>query len=432
MRTKVLFAGAKKLEYEIRNIVKKAEELEGLGHTIYWENIGDPIQKNGKIPAWIKDIVTDLVQEDSSYGYTHSKGDLNTRKFLANQTNERGGVQIDAQDVLFFNGLGDAIAKMYQYLHFSSRVICPSPAYSTHSSAEAAHAKRKPITYKLDPKNHWHPDLEEMYLQVKYNPNIIGILIINPDNPTGVVYPLDVLQRIVAIAKEFDLFIISDEIYHNITYNGAVPYTLSEVIGDVPGIAMKGISKEFPWPGSRCGWMEFYNKDKDKQFARLCATLEDAKMIEVCSTTLPQMAIPRVMSDERYEGYRKEKNNEIGRRSDIITEILKDLPQITFNPTYGAFYNTMVFNDGFLKEGQTIEIADPERRALAEEWTKDCDALDKRFVYYLLAAKGVCVVPLSSFHSDNQGFRVTLLEENEELLAEIFGKIKEAILEYCK
>lgn len=431
MRTKILFEGAEELEYEIRNIVKKAEKLEALGQRISWENIGDPIQKNAKIPAWMKEIVTSLVQEDKTYGYTHSKGDLKTRKFLAGLTNQKGGAQISEHDILFFNGLGDAIAKMYQYLHHSSRVIGPSPAYSTHSSAEAAHANKVPITYRLDPRNHWYPDMDELYLQVKYNTNIVGILIINPDNPTGMVYPLEVLQRIVAIAKEFDLFIISDEIYHNITYNGAEAYSLSEVIGDVPGIAMKGISKELPWPGSRCGWMEFYNRTVDKEFDRLCSTLEDAKMIEVCSTTLPQMAIPKILTDERYHQYRLDLNASIGKRSKIITDILKDVPQITFNETFGAFYNTMVFNPDVLKEGQALKIEDPEKRKLAEEWTANCDALDKRFVYYLLAAKGVCVVPLSSFHSSNKGFRVTLLEENEELLRDTFTKIKDAILEYC-
>ena len=431
MRTKILFEGAEELAYEIRNIVKKAEKLEALGHRIAWENIGDPIQKNAKIPAWMKEIVTGLVQDDRTYGYTHSKGDVNTRKFLADLTNKKGGTQITEHDILFFNGLGDAIAKMYQYLHRSSRVIGPSPAYSTHSSAEASHANKVPITYRLDPRNHWYPDMEELYLQVKYNTSIVGILIINPDNPTGMVYPLDVLKRIVAIAKEFDLFIISDEIYHNITYNGAEAVSLSEVIGDVPGIAMKGISKELPWPGSRCGWMEFYNRTVDKEFDRLCSTLEDAKMIEVCSTTLPQMAIPKILSDERFKAYRLDLNESIGNRSKIITDILKDVPQIMFNETFGAFYNTMVFKAGALKEGQTLKIDDPERRALAEEWTQNCDELDKHFVYYLLAATGVCVVPLSSFHSSNHGFRVTLLEENEELLRATFTKIKDAILEYC-
>ena len=82
---------------------------------------------------------------------------------------------------------------------------------------------------------------------------IVGILIINPDNPTGMIYPEPVLREIVDIAREYNLFIIADEIYTHITFNGAKATPLAAVIGDVPAISMKGISKELPWPGSRCG-----------------------------------------------------------------------------------------------------------------------------------------------------------------------------------
>jgi alanine-synthesizing transaminase len=431
MRQNLLSEGAKELSYEIRGIVKKAEQLQKLGRTIYWENIGDPIQKNAQMPEWMKKIIKGLLEDNNTYGYCHSKGVLSTRQFLAERNNARGGAQINAEDILFFNGLGDAIAKVYQYLIPTARIIGPSPAYSTHSSAEAAHANTHPITYKLDPDNKWYPDVDDLYMKVKYNPGIVGILIINPDNPTGMVYPLETLKAIREIAKEFDLFLICDEIYNNITYNGAQAYTLSEFVGDLPGIAMKGISKEFPWPGSRCGWMEFYNRDKDKEFNRLCSALENAKMIEVCSTKLPQLAIPKIMNAPQYNDYRKSLNEKIGRRSKLISNILGSVPALRFNETFGAFYNTIIFKPGLLKPHQRLKIDNREVEKLVEGWISQEDvALDKRFVYFLLAAKGVCVVPISSFCSDLLGFRVTLLEEDEELLVSTFTKIKEAVEEF--
>ena len=127
-------------------------------------------------------------------------------------------------------------------------------------------------------------------------------MIVNPDNPTGMVCPENILKQIVDIAREFNLFIISDEIYSNLFY-GAKHKKLASVISDVPGLAMRGISKEFPWPGGRCGWVEFYNTDRDKDFARYAKTLLDAKMLEVCSTTLPQKVLPKVMNDPRYYPY---------------------------------------------------------------------------------------------------------------------------------
>ncbi len=430
MRQQLLSEGASELSYEIREIVKKAEQIKNLGKEIYWENIGDPIQKNHKLPDWIKQIIADLALQNDSYSYCPSKGILDTRKFLAAQTNQLGGAQITPDDICFFNGLGDAIAKVYQYITPTSRVIGPSPAYSTHSSAEAAHASHEPLTYKLDPNNRWYPDIDDLYNKVKYNPNIVGILIINPDNPTGMVYPYETLKRIVEIAKEFKLFLICDEIYINITYNGARAYALAEVIKDVPGIAMRGISKELPWPGSRCGWMEYYNRGKDEDFNRFCHALDNAKMIEVCSTKLPQLAIPKILGDPRFKMYREETNRNIGRRSKIIADILHTVPQLTFNETFGAFYNTIIFRDDTLKSGQKIDIANEQIRKLVEGWVSQDIPHDKRFVYYLLGAKGVCVVPISSFCSELQGFRVTLLEENEETLIKTFTAIRDGIVEY--
>ena len=430
MRQRLLNAGAKELSYEIREIVKKADQLKKLGLAISWENIGDPIQKNHILPQWIKDIVSDLAKQDDTYSYCPSKGMLETREFLAKQTNELGGAQITADDICFFNGLGDAISKVYQFISRTSRVIGPSPAYSTHSSAEAAHAAHEPLTYRLDPNNKWYPDLDDLYNKVKYNPNIVGILIINPDNPTGMVYPLEALQRIVEIAKEFNLFLVADEIYINITYNGARAYALSEIIDDVPGISMKGISKELPWPGARCGWMEYYNRDKDSDFNRFCNALDNAKMIEVCSTKLPQLAIPKIFGDPRFRTYREETNNNIGRRSKIIADIFHTVPELTFNETFGAFYNTIIFRDGTLRKHQQMPIADAKIKSLVEKWVSDNIPLDKRFVYYLLAAKGICVVPISSFCSELQGFRVTLLEESEDVLTRTFMAIRDGIVEY--
>ena len=267
---------------------------------------------------------------------------------------------------------------------------------------------------------------------MRYNPNVVGILIINPDNPTGMVYPLESLQRIVEIAREFNLFLIADEIYINITYNGARAWSLAEIIGEVPGISMKGISKELPWPGARCGWVEYYNRDKDEDFDRFCHALDNAKMIEVCSTKRPQVAIPKIFGDPRFREYREKINGRIGRRSKIIADILHTVPELTFNETFGAFYNTIIFRKGVLKPHQKIAISNPSVKSLVEKWTAENLPLDKRFVYYLLAAKGVCVVPISSFCSELEGFRVTLLEEDEATLVNTFQAIRDGIIEYIR
>ena len=208
MRNNIVSPGADELRYEIREIVAVAKEFARLGIEIVWENIGDPVQKGEKLPDWIKDLITEAMKEDLTYAYSPTKGLEATREFLAGLANRNGGVKITKEDIIFFNGLGDAISKVYGQLRRVYRVIGPSPAYSTHSSAEAAHAGSEYISYRLDPHNLWYPDLNDLRMKVKYNPSISGILVINPDNPTGAVYPKEILQEIVAIAKEYDLFIL--------------------------------------------------------------------------------------------------------------------------------------------------------------------------------------------------------------------------------
>ena len=400
MRTEIVHPGADNLRYEIRQIVDIAKQIRELGTPIIWENIGDPVGKGERVANWIKDIIQKALKEDASFAYSPTRGLDATREYIAKERNAEGGVQIEADDVLFFNGLGDAISTMYNSLHPKARVIGPNPAYPTHSSAEAAHADAPHITYSLDPLNSWQPDLTELEEKVKANPDIAGVIIINPDNPTGFVYPLETMQKIIDIARRYKLFLISDEIYTNLVFEKDTMHRLASVIGDVPAIAMRGISKEFPWPGSRCGWVEFYNRDKDESFARYAQSLLDAKMLEVCSTTLPQKVLPEVMSDNRYLSCLDERVRKYATRSKSASEVLSQIPEVIIHPAQGAFYMTLVFRERSLKSSQSLPIS-PEALAIISPHLADA-TLDQRFVYYLLASTGICVVPLSS------GFNSTL------------------------
>lgn len=433
MRNNIVHQGAGELTYEIRGIVAIAEEIKKLGQEIYWENIGDPVAKGYQIPEWIKDIVKKALDNNKSFAYNPTKGLLETREFLAERRNKQQGAKITADDICFFNGLGDAISKIYTYLRKESRVIGPSPAYSTHSSAEASHSGSPHITYNLLPEKNWLPDITDMENKIKYNPAISGILIINPDNPTGMVYPKKVLEQIVALAKKYDLFLISDEIYCNIAHDTKKMTPLAEIIGETPGIAMKGISKEFPWPGSRCGWIEIYNKEKDAVFAKYVQSVLDAKMLEVCSTTLPQTVIPAVMSDPRYESHLKERRLFYKKRAEKAFNVLKNVSGIISPKTTGAFYVSVVFPDkNKLNNRQKLEIRNNHVRKFIEEKTKGDISPDKRFVYYLMGATGICVVPLTGFNCSLLGFRITLLETDEKKFEWIYNTIAEKVKEYLK
>jgi aspartate/methionine/tyrosine aminotransferase len=284
------------------------------------------------------------------------------------------------------------------------------------------------VTYPLVPENGWRPDLEELRKRVKYNPAVAGILLINPDNPTGAVFSEDLLSEIVSIARDFDLFIVADEIYQNLVYNGAETVSLAEVIGDVPAICMKGISKELPWPGSRCGWTEIYNADRDPVFARYIGSILNAKMVEVCSTTLPQKAIPEIFEHPEYPAFLRSRQKRYEKFSKIAHDRLSRIDGVVVNKPMGAFYMGVVFEDGLLNDSQSLPIENGEIRDMVENLVSaPRTAPDKRFVYYLLASTGICVVPLTSFSTELQGFRMTLLEPDENRFKENMETLAEAI-----
>ncbi|MDD3250576.1 MAG: pyridoxal phosphate-dependent aminotransferase [Smithellaceae bacterium] len=423
--------GGSGLTYEIRNIVMIAKKMQEYGLKIIWENIGDPVQKGEKIPDWMKEVLIDILKEDMSYAYSPTKGVDATRAFLAERTNARGKIRITPEDIIFFNGLGDAIARAYSSIQVDARMIMPEPTYSTHLMAEVLHASFPPNTYRMNPYNSWAPDLRELEHKVRSHRAIVGILIINPDNPTGFVYPVHVLENIIRIARENDLFVIADETYINIVYNGKKTVPIGDVIGDVPGIAMKGISKELPWPGARCGWMEVYNADKDPIFARFINTILHQKMSEVCSTTLPQMAIPRIMTHPEYKNYLRQRTQHYEKLSAIAFGVLKDVPFVIANKSNGAFYMTVLFNESVLNERQRLPVKPPELLGYIETLTKGVE-YDKRFVYYLLAATGICVVPLTSFFTPLLGFRMTLLDKDVDEFEFVVKTLAEKITEYIQ
>ncbi len=431
MRNNIVHPGADALTYEIRGIVKDAHHLSSLGVDIIWENIGDPIAKGVTLPLWIKEIVQNVVADDTSFGYSPTAGITDARQTIVDMRT-KAGCTLSTDDILFFNGLGDAISIVYSYLNQNSKVIGPNPAYPTHSSAEAAHSGSDHITYTLNPHKNWLPDIDDLRNKIKYNPAISGILIINPDNPTGMVYPKAILEQIVSLAREFDLFIISDEIYANLTYGNEPFVSIYELIGDdVPALVMRGLSKEIPWPGSRCGWIEFHNRKVDSVFDEYVTSLFNAKMLQVCATTLPQQALPIIFNDERYKPHLQAQSEQYKRRATEAYTALRKVAGVTAPKPEGAFYFSVVFDEGALHTKQTLNITDNKVRLFTEEKVNNMSP-DKRFVYYLMAATGICVVPLSGFNSNLYGFRMTLLEPDDERFTILLNTITESITAYLK
>ena len=433
MRRKIVHPQADELIYEIRGVVQSAKRMEQAGQKLIWENIGDPVAKGEKVPEWIIEHMQAVVSDYKSWGYSPTQGIDEAREYLAGLNNARGGVQIESGDIFFYNGLADAVNKLYGYLDAGVRVLAPSPCYPIHSSRERFHAGlgAEAVQYTMTPANNWLPELDEIRQKVKDNPSIAAIAIINPDNPTGAVWPEESVRGVVEIAGEYGLFVVADEIYSRLTYNGKSGTMLSSVVGKVPAISLKGISKEYPWPGSRCGWMECYNVDSDPDFKRYVQCMFDAKMQEVCATTQPQMTIPRVMDDSRYEGHLASRRAAYGKRSVEFAKAFEGLEGVMAVRPDGAFYAPVAFADGVLNDSQSLPVENTGVKAVLDEvLAKGNLSPDKRLTAHLLAACGICTVPLSGFNTRVPGFRMTVLEQDDAKRARTLKTLREKIEEY--
>ncbi len=426
MRQNLLRTESSLLRYPIREVVEIGKNFERLADfNMVWENIGDPVASGEKIPEWMKDLLHQQISDTQSYGYTDSRGDVAARQYvLENFSNEK---VCNIDDILFFNGLGEAINKILNNLPREARVLVPSPTYPSHATAEAMHAGCHFISYSLDPENNWEPDVEEIENHVRFNEQIVAILVINPNNPTGSVHQRQTLEKIVAIAKTYNCFLIFDEIYHHMTFPGVKTTLLSEIIGEVPGISMKGISKDVPWPGSRCGWIEVYNAEKDKGFDDYIHVILLSKMLEVCSTALPQKILPAIYSHSEYPAFLEARIGKYKKRADEAVAFFKDIPQVRLNSPQGVFYLVLELLE---LPYSKLEAKNKNIRLALDELETEKMAADFQFTYELMGSKGICVVPLTGFGSDLTGFRMTLLQENDALFTDTLERIGQAISDY--
>lgn len=439
MKTSLTHPHLDRLTYQIREIVEVGKTTERLnpGMQIVWENIGDPIAKGWQVPLFLKTLLKEVIDEpgDRVFGYAHSRGLPEVREWVAEQSRTLApSTAIDAEYVLFTSGLGSAIASLYEMLPQDARVLLPSPTYPTHASFESFHAGRDTLLYQLDPDNGWQPDIASIEAMLEAHDEIRAILIINPNNPTGAVYTEESLRAIVALAKKYNLILISDEVYFRMVYGEHAFVQIAELVGGrVPLILMRGLSKDIPWPGGRCGWLEFHNVAVDADYRAYADAVKQRVTLEVCSTRMPQQILPALYEHSDFPAWIDEYNAGLAQNAIAIADILRTSPYLRVNETTGAFYMMPLFVHGALKPGQTLPIENDAVRAFVEEKVSVPDMpLDQRFVYYLLGATGICVVPASGFYSARPGFRLTTLERDFAKRDATYQHIVEAVAAYVE
>ncbi len=247
---------SKKLQgvrYDVRGpILVEAQRLEAEGHRILKLNIGNTAPFGFEAP---EQILADMIHHlPQSQGYADSQGIWSARTAVMHYYQSRGLRDVGVEDVFIGNGVSELISMVLQaFIDDGNEVLVPAPDYPLWTGAVTL-AGGLPVHYRCDEDNDWNPDLED--LAAKITPNTKGIVIINPNNPTGAVYSREVLQTIVDLAAEHELILFSDEIYEKITYDDAEMINTATLTGeDVLCLTFSGLSKAYRVAGYRSGWL---------------------------------------------------------------------------------------------------------------------------------------------------------------------------------
>ncbi|TLU64133.1 pyridoxal phosphate-dependent aminotransferase [Thalassotalea litorea] len=238
--------------YDIRGqIAAEARRLEEEGHKILKLNIGNPAPFGFLAPD---DILRDVIHNlPTAQGYSESQGIYSARVAVMQYYQQRGLKNLNVDNIYIGNGVSELIVMAMQaLLNNGDEVLIPAPDYPLWTAAVSL-SSGKPVHYRCDDANHWYPDLID--IENKINDKTKAIVLINPNNPTGSVYPEEVLQGIMALAKEHDLIVFSDEIYDKVLYDGAKHVPTAKLSEDVLVVTMGGLSKNYRIAGFRAGWM---------------------------------------------------------------------------------------------------------------------------------------------------------------------------------
>ncbi|MGQ4534044.1 pyridoxal phosphate-dependent aminotransferase [Dermabacteraceae bacterium P13115] len=238
--------------YEIRGPVPaEAARMEAAGEKILKLNIGNPAPFGFQAPA---EIVAEMVRRlPGAEGYSDSRGILEAREAVAQRARENGITDAHPDDVYLGNGVSELIQLVMQALvDTGDEVLVPAPDYPLWTACVSL-AGGRAVHYRCDEENHWWPDLTD--IETKISPRTKALVIINPNNPTGAVYPKHVLEGMIGLARKHGLLLLSDEIYDQILYDGAVHIPTATLAPDLFCITFNGLSKAYRLAGFRSGWM---------------------------------------------------------------------------------------------------------------------------------------------------------------------------------
>ena len=371
-----------RFSYAIRNIVVEAKKVEAAGTRVRYLNIGDPNQFGFLTPPHLIDAVVKAMR-DGHNGYAPSPGIAAAREAAAADFVSRG-VNVSADRVLITSGTSEGIElALTGIVDEGEEVLVPTPTYPLYTAVLAKIGAR-PAYYRTDHTNNWQPDLD--HIRKMITPKTRALVVIDPNNPTGAIYPDAMRRALINLADTHGLVILADEVYGDLAYDGSVP-AMAAIDNDAPIISYSSLSKAYLAPGWRAGWMAVGSSPRLDGALAAIKKLADGRL---CSPGPMQYAVTAALTGDR--SHQVTFRKELRARAELTTKRLNAIPGISCVAPQGAFY-------------AMPKVALPKGKT------------DVDYVLGLLRAKGILTVYGSGFGTapEDGFFRVVFLASPGEL-----------------
>jgi len=392
------------VSYDIRGpVLDKARAMEEEGHKIIKLNIGN-VAAFGLEPP--DEIVQDMIRNlPDAAGYTDSKGLFAPRKAVVHYSQEKGIKGVSVDDVYLGNGASELIQMAISALvNDGDEILIPAPDFPLYTAVVGL-SGGKPVHYVCDEQAGWMPDVADM--RAKITPRTKAIMVCNPNNPTGALYPTSVLLEIIELARQHELVILADEIYDKTLYDGNVHVSMASLAEDVLFVSFNGLSKNYRSCGYRAGWMIVSG---EKRHARdYIEGLNMLASLRLCSNTPGQLAIQTALG-----GYQSIKDlvapgGRLCHQRDKAYELLTQIPGVSVVKPKAALY--------------MFPRLDPKIYPIAD---------DQQFAYELLAEEKVLIVQGTGFNwIAPDHFRLVFLPNVDDLTLAV-GRIERFLGNYRK
>ena len=389
--------------YDIRGpVLARARQLEEDGHQIIKLNIGNLATFGFDAPEEIqRDMIRNL---PVSAGYSDSKGIFSARKAVMHYTQEKRIKGVDIEDIYLGNGVSELIVMaMNALLDAGDEVLVPAPDYPLWTAAVSL-SGGTPVHYLCDESRGWLPDIADM--RAKITPNTRAIVVINPNNPTGALYPDETLLGIIALAREFGLIVYSDEVYDKVLYDGAQHTSMAALSEDVLTVIFNGLSKNYRSCGYRAGWMVVCG---DKRGAQdYIEGLDMLSSMRLCANVPGQYAIQTALGGYQSIHDLVGEGGRLRRQRDLAWELITAIPGVSCVRPQGTLY--------------MFPRLDPAVYPIQD---------DQQFISRLLEAERVLLVQGTGFNwVKPDHFRLVFLPHEDDL-REAIGRIAR-FLEGCR